>query len=69
MTSKRHSNVLLAVSCLTLVACASEFTNISPSPPSSYTRLGKATGSACGSLGLVATAYYAVPMGINSRVD
>jgi hypothetical protein len=31
--------------------------------------LGTTTGQACGSLGIVATAYYAIPMGLNSRVE
>jgi hypothetical protein len=31
--------------------------------------MGKATGSDCGSLGILSTAYYAIPMGLNSRVE
>lgn len=52
-----------------LTGCSSSFTNVSPQPPQNYTRLGKATGSGCGSLGALATAYYFIPMGINTRVE
>jgi hypothetical protein len=58
----------MIVGCL-LSGCASEFVNVSPAPPASFTRLGKAHGSACGSLGILATAYYVVPMGVNHRVE
>ena len=52
-----------------LGACSSPLTTIAPTPPAQYEALGKASGKACGSLGLVATAYYVVPMGLNSRVE
>lgn len=52
-----------------LAGCASGVTKVAPMPPSQYERLGKATGTACGSLGFLATAYYAVPLGLNSRVE
>ncbi|WP_028007106.1 hypothetical protein [Solimonas flava] len=55
--------------CTLLGACASGFTTVAPSPPAQYTRLGPAEGSACGSLGIVSTVYYVVPMGANSRVE
>lgn len=48
--------------------CSTGFTKIAPLPPKSYEKLGPATGKACGSLGIVSTAYYFIPMGINSRV-
>ncbi len=60
--------VLLAASGL-LGGCASGFTTVAPIPPHDFKRLGAATGSACGSLGILATAYNFVPMGINSRVQ
>lgn len=52
-----------------LGGCASGFTNVAPSPPQSYQSLGTTTGSGCGSLGILGTAYYFVPMGINNRVE
>lgn len=52
-----------------LVGCASGFTTIAPKPPEKYERLGHATGKASGSLGILGTAYYFIPMGLNSRVE
>lgn len=52
-----------------LAGCASAPFNIAPMPPTKYQVLGKAEGKACGSLGFLATAYYAVPIGLNSRVE
>lgn len=52
-----------------LAACSSPLTTVAPAPPAQYEKLGKATGKACGSLGLLATAYYVVPLGLNSRVE
>lgn len=60
---------LALAACLCVGACASGFTTVAPEPPSQYTRLGPAEGKACGSLGVVSTAYYFIPMGANSRVS
>lgn len=49
-------------------ACASGFTTIAPLPPQKYEKLGHASGKATGSLGILGTAYYFIPMGINDRV-
>lgn len=57
------------LAAMLLGACASGFTKVSPTPPGNYQSLGPTTGKACGSLGLVATAYYAIPIGLNSRVE
>ncbi len=66
----RALRVVLAVStCVALGACASGFVKVAPTPPAQFERLGKATGESCGMLGLLATAYNFVPMGINGRVD
>jgi len=51
-----------------LCGCTSNPVVVAPQPPANYERLGPASGSASGSLGVVSTAYYVVPMGINSRV-
>jgi hypothetical protein len=64
-----HSHAILAlVASAMLAGCASGFTTVAPTPPQQFSRLGKATGSACGSLGILFTAYNFIPMGINSRV-
>jgi hypothetical protein len=60
--------ILAAAGSAALLGCASQFTTVAPQPPQQYSRLGEATGSACGSLGIFGTASYFVPMGINGRV-
>ena len=59
---------LLVLSVFLVSGCSSGPTMISPQPPAQYERLGPATGKASGSLGIVSTAYYVIPMGLNSRV-
>jgi len=54
---------------LVLSGCSSGLTRVAPQPPDDYQRLGRAEGSACGALGILGTAYYFIPMGLNSRVD
>jgi len=61
--------VALLTAAAISVGCASHLTNIAPLPPNSYEELGPVTGKACGSLGIVSTAYYVIPMGLNSRVE
>ena len=56
--------------CVLLIGgCASGPTMIAPEPPAKYEILGPATGTASGSLGILGTAYYFIPMGLNSRVE
>jgi hypothetical protein len=55
--------------CLVLAGCASGFASVAPAPPAEFQKLGAATGTACGTLGVLATAYYFVPMGLNGRVE
>lgn len=57
------------LAAMLLGACASGYTKVSPTPPADYQSLGPTTGKACGSLGILATAYYAIPLGLNSRVE
>ena len=38
-------------------------------PPQNYEKLGQVTGTGTGSLGVLGTAYYFIPMGVNSRVE
>ena len=52
-----------------MIGCASGLTTIAPMPPKKYEKLGHASGKASGSLGILATGYYFIPMGLNSRVD
>lgn len=52
-----------------LAGCASKPFNVTPLPPAKYQVLGKAEGKGCGSLGVLATLYYFVPIGLNDRVE
>ena len=66
-----NRNRLLAFcsGALLLAGCVSEPVTVAPTPPPTFQRLGTAEGKACGSLGVLATAYYVVPMMLNSRVE
>lgn len=67
---KQIRNTILVLGAIAaLSVCASGFTTVAPTPPQQFARLGHAEGSACGSLGIVSTSYYAIPMGLNSRVE
>jgi hypothetical protein len=52
-----------------LAGCASAPFNVAPMPAAGYERLQQASGTACGALGILATGYYFIPMGLNSRVE
>ncbi len=49
--------------------CSSHQVSIEKAPPAHYEKLGEAKGEGTGSLGLAATAYYFIPMGLNSRSE
>lgn len=60
---------LTACAMLSLAGCASTPVTVAPAHSTAYRDLGPAKGSACGSLLLLATAYYFIPAGLNSRVE
>jgi hypothetical protein len=49
--------------------CSSHQVMIEKAPPAKYEKIGAAKGEGTGSLGLAATAYYFIPMGLNSRSE
>jgi hypothetical protein len=59
--------LLLALAALG--ACAEQPVLIAPRPPEKYETLGKATGTACGTIIIGPTAYNAIPIMLTSRVD
>ena len=59
---------ILLTALLLITGCSSKFELVAPEPPKKYEKLGKVSGSATGSLGIAGTAYYVVPMMLNSRV-
>lgn len=54
---------------LVLGGCASEFTKVAPQPPEQFTKLGAASGTACGTLFIDGTAYNFIPVLLNERVE
>jgi len=69
MKNKCATMISVIVATALSSACASTYTNVAPMPPKEFHRLGQAKGSACGSLGILATAYNFIPMALNSRVE
>ena len=47
-----------------LAGCSSQFVNVAPQPPASYSVLGSTNGSACGLL-----LFDLIPIGINDRTE
>ena len=56
-------------SILLLSGCSSHNVTIAKKPPQKYKILGKAKGTGSGTLGVLATAYNFIPMGLNSRTE
>jgi hypothetical protein len=54
--------------CLFLSACSGGFTTVAAEPPGHYTSLGPTSGTACGTLMVLATAYNFIPIKLNDRV-
>jgi hypothetical protein len=54
---------------VSLIGCASHFVTIAPMPPKKYEKLGHATGSATGSLGIFGPQTYFIPMALHSRIQ
>ena len=63
----KRARVMLLVAFLS--GCVSEPVNVAPAPPARFEKLGPAHGEACGSLGIVATGYYVIPIKLNDRVE
>lgn len=57
------------IGLLMLAGCSSHQVMIEKAPPAKYEKIGEAKGEGTGSLGLAATAYYFIPMGLNSRTE
>lgn len=69
ITTKCLASGLMALTALVLSGCASAPVTVAPLPPAKYRVMAKAAGKACGSIGILGTAYYVIPMGLNSRVE
>ncbi len=64
-----NTGAALVVALGVLPGCAGVSTTIAPPTPARYEVLARAEGKACGSLGIFSTAYYFIPMVLNSRVE
>jgi len=62
-------STIAAAALLVFSGCSSHEVSIAPVQPQKYEVLGKAEGNGNGSLGLLGTAYYFIPMGLNSRTE
>ena len=63
------STIAISSIFMLLSGCSSHDVTIAPAQPEKYEVLGKAEGTGSGSLGLVATGYSFIPMGLNSRSE
>ena len=68
MTKPWFLTFALLAACAT-TGCSSTPTTVFPRPPANYEVLGHAEGTGKGSLGVLGTAYYFIPLGINSRTE
>lgn len=74
MKLSRKSKLLSRGLCCLLIAvitagCASPMVTIAPMPSAKAQKLGPVEGSASGALGVLGTAYYFIPMGLNGRMQ
>jgi hypothetical protein len=63
------SVIAISSTLILLSGCSSHNVTIAPELPKKYEVLGKAEGKGSGSLGILATAYNFIPMGLNSRTE
>jgi hypothetical protein len=61
--------ILLFAFLTIFIGCTSGFKTIVPTPPANYEKLGKATGSATGFLGIGGSALRVIPIMLNSRIE
>jgi len=64
------ASMLFVLLLMTFSGCTSGRVNITGNPPpDNFQKLGQVTGEACGTIGLLATAYYFIPFNLNSRYE
>jgi hypothetical protein len=63
------NKLIFLLPILFLLGCTSGFKTIVPAPPANYEKMGKATGSATGFLGIGGSELRVIPIMLNSRVE
>ncbi|RLA77714.1 MAG: hypothetical protein DRG78_16780 [Epsilonproteobacteria bacterium] len=63
--------IIYGILCILVffAGCSSKETIIEPIPPKKYKKLGKAEGTGSGSLGILLSGYYFIPIGLNTRTE
>lgn len=69
MNVKIFVSILMACTIAATLGCSSGFVTIVPTPPPKYEKLGPAKGTGTGMLGVLGTAYYFIPIGLDGRVE
>jgi hypothetical protein len=69
---KSHRDRLRAAAlglALLATGCSGGFSTIAPAPPEKFTRLGHATGTGCGTMFVISTAYNIFPVMLGGRAE
>lgn len=69
MTKKILGIVIMITLGFWFSGCATQQVTIEKAPPAKYEVLGQAKGTGNGSLAALSTAYYFIPLGLNTRIE
>lgn len=70
MDRRKLLSCMVAIQAMLLIsACASDPVMLAKLPPEKYKVIGKATGRACGTIGVFGPAITFIPFDLNSRIE